>query len=63
MITKRRGSHIIKQAAVEKGMNTLRQDGLNKALAGRTTLEEICRVTQDSLHADLEVIGSVDSRM
>ncbi len=54
MITKRCAAHTIKQAAVEKGMGTLRDDGLRKALAGETTLEEVCRVTQDSVHTDLE---------
>lgn len=49
LTTKRAGSHVIKQVAVEKGMSTLREDGLRKALAGETTLEEICRVTQDSV--------------
>jgi len=49
LICKRTGSHIIKQAAIEKGMSTLREDGLAKALAGETTVEEVCRVTQDSI--------------
>jgi len=48
LIIKRSGSHIIKEAAIEKSMSTLREDGLRKALAGQTTLEEVCRVTQDS---------------
>jgi type II secretory ATPase GspE/PulE/Tfp pilus assembly ATPase PilB-like protein len=30
-------------------MTTLRQDGLRRALAGTTTLEEVYRVTQDSV--------------
>jgi len=47
LIIKRCGSHIIKEAAIRKGMSTLRQDGLRKALAGQTTLEEVCRVTRD----------------
>ncbi|MFC1795303.1 type II secretion system ATPase GspE, partial [Planctomycetota bacterium] len=47
LISQRRGSHIIKKAAIEKGMSTLREDGLRKALAGETTLDEVCRVTQD----------------
>ncbi|OGP65039.1 MAG: type II secretion system protein GspE, partial [Deltaproteobacteria bacterium RBG_13_47_9] len=47
LISQRQGSHIIKKAAVDKGMSTLREDGLRKALAGETTLEEVCRVTQD----------------
>ncbi len=49
LTTKRAGSHVIKQVAVEKGMSTLREDGLRKALEGETTLEEVCRVTQDSV--------------
>ena len=55
MITSRVDSHIIKQAAIEKGMTTLRADGLDKALAGITSLEEVYRVTQDSVHANYEV--------
>ncbi|MGD2094238.1 MAG: type II secretion system ATPase GspE [Phycisphaerales bacterium] len=55
LTTKRAGSHIIKQVAIEKGMSTLREDGLRKAIAGETTLEEICRVTQDSVQISLEV--------
>ncbi|MHC4744081.1 MAG: GspE/PulE family protein, partial [Planctomycetota bacterium] len=52
MITKRLDAHVIKQAAIEKGMTTLRADGLCKALMGVTSLEEVCRVTQDSVHAN-----------
>jgi len=55
LTTKRAGSHVIKQVAVEKGMSTLREDGLRKALAGETTLEEVCRVTQDSVQTSFEV--------
>jgi general secretion pathway protein E len=56
LTTKRAGSHIIKQVAVEKGMSTLREDGLRKVLAGQTTLEEVYRVTQDSVKTRVEVI-------
>jgi len=49
MIVGRQEAHLIKQAAVEKAMTTLRQDGLRRALAGTTTLEEVYRVTQDSV--------------
>jgi general secretion pathway protein E len=49
MIVGRQEAHLIKQAAVDKGMATLRQDGLRLALAGRTTLPEVYRVTQDSV--------------
>ncbi|MHC4644458.1 MAG: type II secretion system ATPase GspE [Planctomycetota bacterium] len=61
LINARSSSHVIKQAAVEKGMSTLREDGLSKALAGRTTIEEVYRVTQDSLQTDMGVTESVDS--
>jgi len=34
----------LREAGVAAGMITLRQDGLEKALAGVTTLEEVLRV-------------------
>lgn len=49
LIIKRSGSHIIKEVAVKKGMSTLREDGLRKVSAGDTTIEEVLRVTQDSM--------------
>ncbi len=61
LIIKRRGSHIIKEAAVGKGMSTLREDGLHKALAGETTLEEVCRVTQDSMQTNAGITEYVGS--
>lgn len=36
----------LKQAAMADGMRTLRQDGWAKALEGRTTVEEVMRVTK-----------------
>ncbi len=36
----------IRRAALEEGMTTLRQDGWRKVLAGRTTVEEVLRVTK-----------------
>jgi len=51
LIGKSNASHIIKEAAIEKGMSTLRENGLRKALAGETALEEVCRVTQDYVQA------------
>jgi general secretion pathway protein E len=61
LISKRLGSHIIKEAAIEKGMSTLREDGLRKALAGETTLEEVCRVTQDYVQTNKGVTERVGS--
>lgn len=37
----------LKKLAIKKGMKTLRQDGVLKALKGMTTLEEVFRVTAD----------------
>jgi hypothetical protein len=34
-------------------MSTLRENGIHKALAGETTLEEVCRVTQDSIQTNI----------
>ncbi len=48
-IMKRLAANVIKQAAVRKGMTTLRDDGVRKALAGETTLDEVLRVTQDDV--------------
>jgi general secretion pathway protein E len=38
----------IRRIAVEEGMETMYQDGLRKALDGRTTIEEILRVAEDN---------------
>jgi type II secretory ATPase GspE/PulE/Tfp pilus assembly ATPase PilB-like protein len=45
LILERRSSADIKRAAREEGMVFLRESALNKALAGRTTLAEINKVT------------------
>jgi general secretion pathway protein E len=39
-------SNRIKSAARKQKMVTLRQDGIIKVLSGKTTLEEVLRVTQ-----------------
>lgn len=44
MIIERRGSSLIRAAAIEKGMKTMLQDGLAKAFLGETTLDEVLRV-------------------
>ena len=43
-------STAIKKLAVQKGMRTLRDDGMRKVLLGRTTVDEVMRVT----HQDVE---------
>jgi general secretion pathway protein E len=52
MVTERKSAQAMKSAAISGGMKTLRGDGLDKALEGITTLEEVLRVTQKD-HADL----------
>jgi len=44
LIIERRSTEDIQKVAVMQGMMTLRQDGLRKVAAGRTSLEEILRV-------------------
>ncbi len=46
LVDARRSAADIKKKAVEQGMKTLRQDGLEKVLKGMTPLEEVLRVTE-----------------
>jgi general secretion pathway protein E len=54
LITEKADAQSIKAAAAGKGMKTLRADGLEKALAGTTTIEEVLRVTQKD-YADISI--------
>ncbi len=45
-IAARAASHLIRETARAQGMATLREDGLDKARQGLTTIEEVLRVTQ-----------------
>jgi type IV pilus assembly protein PilB len=45
----------IRAKAKEKGMRTLSEDGLEKALAGMTTLEEVARVCEEHVELKAEV--------
>ena len=47
LIIKRASAAVLKNQAVTEGMKTLRQVGIEKALEGVTTLEEIWRVTAE----------------
>ena len=47
LIIKRASSAVIKNQAVTEGMKTLRMAGIDKAIEGTTTLEEIWRVTAE----------------
>ena len=47
LIMKRASAAVIKSQAVTEGMKTLRMVGIDKALEGQTTLEEVLRVAAD----------------
>jgi general secretion pathway protein E len=49
LIAKNVPTNVIKKTAVEKGMDTLREDGIKKVMEGITTLEEVIRVTQERI--------------
>jgi general secretion pathway protein E len=49
LVMKNADAASIRRTATAHGMNTLRQDGADKVLAGITTVEEVLRVTQDDL--------------
>jgi type IV pilus assembly protein PilB len=46
LILRKASTDEIKQATVRAGMRTLREDGLLKVLEGKTTVDEVMRVTQ-----------------
>lgn len=46
LITKRQDADVISQKAIEEGMATMLDDGLEKVLRGLTTIEEVLRVTK-----------------
>ncbi len=45
-IIERTSASVMKQAAVQRGLKTLRMDGVRLVAEGRTTIEEVLRVTQ-----------------
>jgi type II secretory ATPase GspE/PulE/Tfp pilus assembly ATPase PilB-like protein len=50
----------LKRVAIANGMKTLREDGIDKAIQGVTTLEEVFRVTAEEegeLTADIEPVA------
>jgi type II secretory ATPase GspE/PulE/Tfp pilus assembly ATPase PilB-like protein len=46
MIMQKRDGGELKQCAIAEGMETLRQDGWRRVAQGKTTIEEVVRVTQ-----------------
>lgn len=49
----RASANILKKAALDEGMKTLRQDGWLKVLSGVTTIEEVLRVTQEDSFSEM----------
>jgi type II secretory ATPase GspE/PulE/Tfp pilus assembly ATPase PilB-like protein len=48
LIYERAGAALMRRQARAQGMNTLREDGLRKAKAGLTTIEEVLAATVDT---------------
>ena len=60
LIMNRAPATTIAQLAIQNGMRTLRTDGWNKVKAGKTTIEEVLRVTQIEEHMD--ALGGNDTK-
>jgi general secretion pathway protein E len=52
LVLKNADAKAIKRAAVEAGMDSLRDDGARKVLAGMTTVEEVLAATQEDAQLD-----------
>jgi len=48
-VMKNADASTIRRACSAKGMKLLRQDGVERVLAGQTTIEELLRVTQEDI--------------
>ena len=46
-ILEKTSTDVIRRAAIQKGLRTLRMDGWDKVRAGMTTIEEVMKVTQE----------------
>jgi type II secretory ATPase GspE/PulE/Tfp pilus assembly ATPase PilB-like protein len=56
LIMQKRDGGELKQCAITNGMETLRQDGWRRVAQGKTTIEEVVRVTQtDEVMAETEL--------
>jgi len=49
LVTAGRDAGAIRKQAIKEGMRSLRDDGIAKAIAGTTSLDEVMRVTQDEV--------------
>src|SRR5207253_8901709 len=59
LIMQKRDGGELKQCAIANGMETLRQDGWRRVAQGKTTIEEVVRVTQtDEVMAETELLSA-----
>jgi general secretion pathway protein E len=54
LILKNADAQALKRAAMEQGMDSLRDDGARKVLLGLTTVEEVLAATQEDLEVDAQ---------
>jgi general secretion pathway protein E len=59
LIMQKRDGGELKQCAISNGMETLRQDGWRRVAQGKSTIEEVVRVTQtDEMMAETELLSA-----
>ena len=49
LVMQKADASMIRRACTAHGMKLLRQDGAERIMAGRTTIEELLRVTQEEI--------------
>ncbi|MDP8998938.1 MAG: Flp pilus assembly complex ATPase component TadA [Myxococcota bacterium] len=59
LILRKADAQAIKRVAWEQGMDTLRDDGARKVLAGLTSVEEVLAATQEDIDAEPAVVAPV----
>jgi general secretion pathway protein E len=60
LVLKNADAQTVKRAAIEQGMDSLRDDGARKVLSGLTSVEEVVAATQEDV-AELDPVASVAS--
>lgn len=63
LVLKGADAQTIKRAAMEVGMDGLRDDGARKVLAGLTSVEEVLLATQDDTEAELAPMSTKNVRV
>jgi general secretion pathway protein E len=61
LILKKSDAQAIKRAAQDMGMDTMRDDGARKVLAGMTSVEEVLAATQEDVEVEPSSLGSPSS--